>query len=357
MISFNSCGLAANLVNVVRTLGGTWIDPWCFEIPRYGRMELCGDEDRIWSHKIREAARLVRWRQVLRRNFPDVDDGVDTYTSGQLSRSNVLTPWEQGILRSIQADAVWTCAKLHRAGEKIVTPMCPACGQEPETMEHLVFECQCLQYQTIRAEFFPTGLPHSTAHLSPLTRNTLLVPHDGEAHIWRERTHDSRIAAKTQAVRFRDLICLRAGVDDDEQNQRDSEMTVEMWERASWDKHETSTFSKTRDHRIEVWTDGSAKEKDSPWAHAGAGVTWGSEHLPEISVTITRRDAQSNDRAELEAMLCATLSTDPPVAVMTDNEWVSKGANLLLEAQNNDGEARLSQFHGSHCEVWVEIQR
>ena len=114
-------------------------------------------------------------------------------------------------MRSIQADAVWTCAKLHRAG-KIVTPMCLA---------------------TIRAEFFPTGLPDCTAHLSPLTRNTLLVPHDGEAHIWRERTHDSRLAAKTQAVRFRDLICLRARVDDDEQNQPDFEMTVEMWERAS----------------------------------------------------------------------------------------------------------------------------
>ena len=38
-----------------------------FEIPRYGRMELCGDEDRIWDHKIRVAARLVRWRQVKRK--------------------------------------------------------------------------------------------------------------------------------------------------------------------------------------------------------------------------------------------------------------------------------------------------
>ena len=114
------------------------INPWIFEIHRYGRMELCGDEDRIWAHKIREAARLVRWRQVKRKNFLGVEDGIDTYTSGQLSRSNVLTPWEQGILRSIQSDAVWTCSKLHRAG-KIVTPMCPACGQESETVEHLLF--------------------------------------------------------------------------------------------------------------------------------------------------------------------------------------------------------------------------
>ena len=35
-------GLPANLFNVVRTLGGTWIDPWSFEIPRCGRMELFG---------------------------------------------------------------------------------------------------------------------------------------------------------------------------------------------------------------------------------------------------------------------------------------------------------------------------
>ena len=56
-------------------------------------------------------------------------------------------------------------------------------------------------------------------------------------------------------------------------------------------------------------------------------------------------------------MLCAILSTNPPVAVMTDNEWVRKGVNWLLEALNSDGEARLSQFHGSHREVWVEIRR
>ena len=94
VISFNSCGLAANLVNVVRTMGGTWIDPWCSEMPRYGKVELCWDEDLV----IREAARLVRWCQVKRRNFPDFEDGIDTYTSGQLSRSNVHTPWEQRTL-------------------------------------------------------------------------------------------------------------------------------------------------------------------------------------------------------------------------------------------------------------------
>ena len=64
-------------------------------------------------------------------------------------------------------------------------------------------------------------------------------------------------------------------------------------------------------------------------------MTWGSEHLPEISFGVTRWDAQSNDRAELEAMLCAMLSTNPSVAVMTDDEWVSKGVNLLLEARND----------------------
>ena len=140
-------------------------------------------------------------------------------------------------------------------------------------------------------------------------------------------------------------MCLRAGVDDDERNQPVFEITVEMWERASWDEYEIPTLSRTSDSRIEAWTDGSAKEKESPWAHAGAGVTWSSDYLPEISFAVTRRDAQSNDRAEKEAMLCAMLSTDPPVAVMTDNEWVSKGANLLLEARNN------------HVDVIVTIPR
>ena len=206
--------------------------------------------------------------------------------------------------------------------------------------------------RTIRAEFFPTGLPDFTAHLAPLTRDTTLVPYDVEAHSWRERTHDSQIAAKSQAARFRDSMCLRAGVDDDERNQPDFEITVEMWERASWDEYEISTLSKTRDCGTEVWTDGSAKEKEPPWAHAGAGVTWGSDYLTEISFAITRRDAQSNDRAELEAMLCAILGTDPPVAVMTDNEWVSKGASLVKATMTVLFlEPNVTTSTSAHCEV------
>ena len=122
---------------------------------------------------------------------------------------------------------------------------------------------------------------------------------------------DNRIAAGTHASRLRDLICLRVDVEDDEQNQPDFETTVAMWERASLDEHGTPTHSVTQDHHIEVWTDGSAKEKESPWAYAGAGVTWGSDRLPENYFAITRQDALSIDRAELEATLCAMLSTDP----------------------------------------------
>ena len=90
---------------------------------------------------------------------------------------------------------------------------------------------------------------------------------------------------KTQAVRFRDLISLRARVDDDEQSQPDFEMTVEMWERASWDEYEISPLSRTRDHGIEVWT-----EKESPWARGG------SEHVPEICFTTTRRHSRMIER-------------------------------------------------------------
>ena len=60
-------------------------------------------------------------------------------------------------------------------------------------MEHLVFECQSPHHQAFRAENFPTGLLDSAAPLPPLTRNTLLVPYDGEGRAWRERTHDSRM--------------------------------------------------------------------------------------------------------------------------------------------------------------------
>ena len=67
VISCNSCGL----VETWSTLFAHWEERGSTRgALRYGRLELCGDEDRIWHHKIREAARLVRWRQVKREEFP-----------------------------------------------------------------------------------------------------------------------------------------------------------------------------------------------------------------------------------------------------------------------------------------------
>ena len=218
------------------------------------------------------------------------------------------------------------------------------CGRVPSFTEQERLSRPCVPLVVRSQRLLNTSSLSASAHSTRLFEpssfpQVFLIP----LHILGE---DTRLS-NTQAARFRDSMCLRAGVDDDERNQPDFEITVEMWERASLDEYEIPTLPRTRDRRIEVWTYGSAKEKESPWAHAGVGVAWGSDYFPEISFAITRPDAQSNDRAELEAM-------HPPVAVMTDNECVSKGANLLLEARNNDGDVRLSQFHDSHREVWME---
>ena len=52
-------------------------------------------------------------------------------------------------------------------------------------------------------------------------------------------------------------------------------------------------------------------------------------------------DAQTKDRAELEA-LWATIVVGPDASLATDNEWVSKGIEILLKARRETSTASLT---------------
>ena len=56
-------------------------------------------------------------------------------------------PAEDGQLRAIHMNGVWTCKALFKAG-RLACDVCYACGKEPETQSHM-WRCQNEQYAVI----------------------------------------------------------------------------------------------------------------------------------------------------------------------------------------------------------------
>ena len=74
-----------------------------------------------------------------------------------------------------------------------------------------------------------------------------------------------------------------------------------------------------------IWTDGaSSHNQDSRFRRAGSGIFYGHEHALNWSGLLPGL-AQSNQRAELFAVLVACLRDPRPLDIRSDSEWVCKG--------------------------------
>ena len=104
-----------------------------------------------------------------------------------------------------------------------------------------------------------------------------------------------------------------------------------------------------------MWTHWSPQNKESPCAHAGSGFTWDTVQLPRVAFPILKGDAQTKDRAELEA-LCATMIVGPNVSLATVIEWVSNGVEVLLKARRETGTASLTSFYRRSCMCTTMLQ-
>ena len=151
-------------------------------------------------------------------------------------------------------------------------------------MELNISECKCSQCEKVRTEMFPRGeLPDLCRELTPMTRHTLMVLCDERA----------------QAEKTRWEIGRAAGVGGLRDDQSDGTTSISGRARES---------EPARGGRIEVWTDGSAHDKESPTI----GTRRGRHHMgrgraASGSVSDPQGDAQTNDRAVLEAALCAMM--------------------------------------------------
>ena len=79
-----------------------------------------------------------------------------------------------------------------------------------------------------------------------------------------------------------------------------------------------------------IWTDGaSSHNQDQRFRRAGSGIFYGVGHPMNASVMLPGL-VQSNQRAELLAVVLSCLRDPRPLDIRTDSEYVCKGANAWM---------------------------
>ena len=121
--------------------------------------------------------------------------------------------------------------------------------------------------------------------------------------------------------------------------------------------HDVSAFYNCRECRSAIsashdvqkcqvlWTDGAASNnQDDRFRRAGAGIFYGDGHDLNFSMLVLGL-VQTNQRAELLAVVVACLRDPRPLDIRTDSEYVCKGA-ACWESWAGEG------WDGDHADLW-----
>ena len=94
-----------------------------------------------------------------------------------------------------------------------------------------------------------------------------------------------------------------------------------------------------------IWTDGaSPNNQDARFSRAGSGIYYGSMHSMNLHVFVPGL-VQSNQRAELLAVVLACLRDPRPLDIRTDSDYVCKGFASWRSWS-------VSEWHGDHADLW-----
>jgi len=288
-------GLVAKMIT---QLGWAWPEFQSFSRPGRSVLPLAAGPDSWWLHELRDGLQLARWSAAAacRQDMKGLDamQGVDRPATLALLSRKALPPDESGILRGILSGSIRFQQRLYLAG-LVTSPVCPFCCMCEETVFHCFWECPMWdalrhRYQIpccrVRSEW-----PACTSHCG----------------IFIEDRRVMTLAADLEAEQpILDNIdgCLhcnecRAGIT----NGNESSLPQVLW------------------------TDGaSSNNQDGRFRRAGSGIYYGPDHALNYSCLLPGF-LQSNQRAELFAVLLACLRDPRELDIRTDSEYVCKGVS------------------------------
>ena len=129
-----------------------------------GEIDLLEGDEKRFSHVLRASLRQEQWDRVSQRrpSFKHIEVGVDREASMLLYSK--LPGLQRHRLRCLHAGAVASQVRLARNSRGAQSDLCLACGQKPETVEHIFAECEKYEPQravSMNAEYFhnlPMGI-------------------------------------------------------------------------------------------------------------------------------------------------------------------------------------------------------
>ena len=308
-----SClGPVGLLFDVLGKLGWKWEVLEQFERPGRAPLPLFSGPDGWWLHELRDGLRLSCWRAVARRRQDcagiDAPAGVDKHATLANLKNRGYSCGEQGILRSILSGSLRTRDKLYRAG-LVDSPICIFCGLADETLQHMWWHCPA--WDSLRLDPY---LPSAACRreLPPCTQHLGIAMEDDEC-----------VAFQQREPRGAEVDCpavLPGGTGEE----------------------------KICAGRIVAWTDGAcANNQDARFRRAGAGVFYCKSSARNRSIALSGRE-QTNQRAELLAVVHVLRSEQRAVEIRTDSEYVHNGAHSWQRWAETGRQ-------GDHKDLWSEL--
>ena len=299
----------------MRTFGWSWHNFEYIELPGRGRLPLVLGPDSWWHHRLREGLRCHLWSEAASRRS-DMDglqakQGIDRKAT--MALLNKRRPADEvGMLRSVLSGSIRLQRRLHDA-RLAASPVCVFCGMCDETLRHCVWECP--RWACIRDMF----------HLPDVCVRSM----------WPACTIDCGIFVEDERI-----IALEAGLEEEEEIAWD----IGSYFKCAECRAQVVVSNDVQELQV-VWTDGaSSSNQDHRFRRAGSGIYYDVDHDMNFHAMCPGL-VQSNQRAELLAVVLACLRDPRPLDIRSDSEYVCNGFKLLQGLP-------VVGWQGDHADLW-----
>ena len=261
----------------------------------------------LFSHFIREDMRLALWQEAARRRPDmagcDAPQGIDR--DATLSFATSTRGMKRRRARTILTGAIDTRKRRHRRGLAI-HPLCFGCGPATETTRHMLHECHWFRDAREDLEAVCQDMPPCTVECGIVLDDPAVL--ESEQRL--ERMQEAPVVPTTPSP----------------------------------------ADSRDADGHTIIFTDGACKrQRMARLRRAGAGLFYGQNHhenkawpLPGIR--------QSNQRAELWAVVRAMEENQRPIHIYTDSAYVHDNFHRWRHWRHRG-------WQGDHADLWLRLSR
>jgi len=281
------------------------MSPFNLETP-HGTIDLREVDAGAFDHMVRDALRKNEWATAAKRrgDMQGIEEGVNRDATQAYAASSKTAPSDKSLLRTIQAGGLWTQDRKFRAG-MVETNVCPYCETgAQEDQAHIWWDCPAWQH--IRQQF-PELTAQQVHSWPPCMRLCGVVPSTFQAPA------DLRRSTREAQPEVTDLT-------EDEE--------PKVWA----DEGRAGPYGGlTHIGKVVVYTDGACRSNQHKHLRrAGVGAFWAEGHPFNVSTPLVG-ETQTNNRAELSAVLSVLQLELRAVEVRTDSSYVINGLteNLL----------------------------